>query len=112
MNLSERAKRMEPSAIRAMSKLAAAAGPELISLSGGVPDPATFPLERLAEVAASEIRDHYGKSLQYGQTAGFRPLLDWICRYISRYNIQSSRVTVMCDTGSQQALEIGRASCR
>lgn len=106
MNLSERAKRMEPSAIRAMSKLAAAAGPELISLAGGMPDPATFPLERLAEVAASEIRDHYGKSLQYGQTAGFRPLLDWICRYIARYNIKSSPETVMCATGSQQALDL------
>lgn len=106
MNFSERAKRMEPSAIRAMSKLSAAAGPELISLAGGMPDPATFPLERLAEVAASEIRDHYGKSLQYGQTAGFRPLLDWICRYIARYNIQSSTETVMCATGSQQALDL------
>jgi len=106
MDFSERAKRMEPSAIRAMSKLAAAAGPELISLAGGMPDPATFPLERLAEVAASEIRDHYGKSLQYGQTAGFRPLLEWICRYIARYNIQSSPDNVMCATGSQQALDL------
>src|SRR5262245_58651428 len=106
MKISARAKRMEPSAIRAMTKLAATVGPGLISLAGGMPDPATFPLDRLAEVAASEIRDHQGKNLQYGPTAGYRPLLDWICRYVARYNIQSTPDNIMCATGSQQALDL------
>lgn len=106
IHFSERAKRMEPSAIRAMTKLSADAGRELISLAGGMPDPATFPLERLAEIAASEVRDHHGKSLQYGMTAGYRPLVEWICRYIARYHIDSSPDNVMCTTGSQQAIDL------
>jgi 2-aminoadipate transaminase len=105
-DLSDRAKRMEPSAIRAMTKLAAGAGPDLISLAGGMPDPATFPLDHLAEIAASEIRNHHGRSLQYGMTAGYRPLLEWIRGYLHKNNIECGLENLMCTTGSQQALDL------
>jgi 2-aminoadipate transaminase len=104
--LSERAQRMEPSAIRAMTKLAARAGRELISLAGGMPDPATFPLERLAEIASSEIRDNHGRSLQYGMTSGYRPLVEWICGYLRKNHLECTPDNVMCTTGSQQALDL------
>jgi 2-aminoadipate transaminase len=105
-DLSDRAKRMEPSAIRAMTKLAAGAGRDLISLAGGMPDPATFPLDRLADIAASEIRNHHGRSLQYGMTAGFRSLVEWICKYLRQNGIESTPDNLMCTTGSQQALDL------
>ena len=75
---SQRARRMQPSAIRRMTKLAAAAGPDLIAFAGGMPNPDTFPLAQLTEIAADEIRGHHGKSLQYGMTSGYRSLVQWV----------------------------------
>ena len=72
---SKSAERMQPSAIRQMTKLSAVAGRDLITFAGGMPNPATFPLERLAEYAAEEIRMDHGRNLQYGMTAGPRALL-------------------------------------
>lgn len=103
---SEAALRMQPSAIRAMTKLAAGSGRDLITLAGGMPNPATFPLDRLAEIAAQEITGHEGRSLQYGVTAGFRPLQEWICEYVRGKGIDAAVDQCLCTTGSQQALDL------
>lgn len=105
-NFSNRARRMQPSAIRQMTRLAAGAGPDLITFAGGMPNPATFPLPSLAEIAAAEIRDHQGRSLQYGMTAGYRPLVQWICDYLGQQQIECSPAHVVCTTGSQQAIDL------
>lgn len=97
---------MQPSAIRAMTKLAAGAGPDLITLAGGMPNPSTFPLKQLARIAEEEIRDHHGRSLQYGLTTGLRSLVEWICKYVDNNHIHVSPSQVMCTTGSQQALDL------
>lgn len=97
---------MQPSAIRAMTRLAVTAGRDLITFAGGMPNPATFPLEMLAEIAAEEVRDHQGRSLQYGMTTGFRPLVDWICGYMEQKGVRATPATTMCTTGSQQALDL------
>lgn len=106
MKFSSRAERMQPSAIRQMTKLAASAGPDLITFAGGMPNPATFPLAELAEMAAAEIRDHQGRSLQYGMTTGYRPLVQWICQYLERQQIHCSPANIVCTTGSQQAIDL------
>ena len=97
---------MQPSAIRAMTRLAAGSGRELITLAGGMPNPATFPLQMLAEIATQEILEHQGRSLQYGVTAGFRPLVEWISEYLNRKQIAATPSQILCTTGSQQALEL------
>ncbi len=103
---SERALRMQPSAIREMTKLSSVAGRDLISFAGGMPNPATFPLERLAEIAAAEVRNHEGRSLQYGLTTGFRPLVQWICEYVAEKGINTTPENVVCTAGSQQAIDL------
>lgn len=103
---SEKAGRMQPSAIRAMTKLAAAAGKDLITFAGGMPNSSTFPLDQLARIASEEILNNEGKSLQYGLTAGYRPLVKWIITYVSKYGIQASADRICCTTGSQQALDL------
>src|SRR5437867_3732480 len=103
---SERALRMQPSAIRQMTKLAASAGRELITLAGGMPNPATFPLSELAAIAAEEIGNHGGFNLQYGMTTGFRPLCRWISEYVRSAQIQTAAENVICTTGSQQAIDL------
>ena len=97
---------MEPSAIRAMTRLAAGSGKELITLAGGMPNPATFPLEQLALFAAEEIRNHEGRSLQYGITGGYAPLTEWISHYLAEKKITAGTGNILCTTGSQQALEL------
>jgi 2-aminoadipate transaminase len=103
---SKSAERMQPSAIRQMTKLAAVAGRDLITFAGGMPNPATFPLDRLAEYATDEIRKDHGKNLQYGMTAGPRTLLNWLSTYLEKKGIHASPDQIICTTGSQQAIDI------
>jgi 2-aminoadipate transaminase len=104
--LSERSQRMQPSAIRKMTKLAAAAGGTLITFAGGMPNPKTFPLEKLAQIASSEILEHHGKNLQYGMTSGYRPLVRWISEYLIEKGITGSPDQIVCTNGSQQAIDL------
>ena len=97
---------MRPSAIRKMTKLAAAAGKDLITFAGGMPNPATFPLDRLARYAVEQIQYENGQNLQYGMTAGPRSLIHWICEYVGSKGIRATPDQVLCSTGSQQAIDI------
>jgi 2-aminoadipate transaminase len=105
-NLSERALRLRPSAIRQMTRLAAGVGRELITLAGGMPNPLTFPLDELSEIASGEIRNYEGKNLQYGLTIGFRPLVDWIAVYLQAKGIDATADNIVCTTGSQQGIDL------
>lgn len=80
--------------------------PEIISFAGGLPSPAFFPVEEIAEAAAKVLRTSGREALQYRTTEGSRPLRQWIA---DRY--QRKGVTVTCDeilitTGSQQGLDL------
>jgi 2-aminoadipate transaminase len=97
---------MQPSAIRAITKLTALAGKDLISFAGGMPNPATFPLDQLADLATEEIRNYEGKSLQYGLTTGYRPLVNWISTYVSQLGVQALPERICCTTGSQQGIDL------
>lgn len=83
----------------------------ILSLAGGMPDPATFPAESLAEVAQDVICSPTGEALQYGRTDGLTSLRSQIAAETS---LQRSRPVatdeVLVTTGSQQALDlVGRA---
>jgi 2-aminoadipate transaminase len=106
MSFSERAERMQPSAIRQMTKLAAQAGRDLITFAGGMPNPATFPLKRLTQIATEEIESHEGRTLQYGSTVGPRGLLEWISQYSKKKGINASSENIICTNGSQQAIDL------
>ena len=53
---------LRPSAIRAFAKLIN--DPNIISFAGGVPNPETFPAERIAEIAARVVRERRTVALQ------------------------------------------------
>ena len=63
-----------PSAIRAFAKLIN--DPNIISFAGGVPNPETFPAERIAEVAEKVMRERRTVALQYGPTRGLPRLCE------------------------------------
>jgi 2-aminoadipate transaminase len=58
--------------------LALAGSSDVITFSGGFPDPATFPTGVLAEIAARLITEDAGVALQYSATEGIAGVRDYI----------------------------------
>ena len=58
--------------------LALAGSSDVITFSGGFPDPATFPTRVLAEIAARLITEDPGVALQYSATEGIAGVRDYI----------------------------------
>ncbi len=80
--------------------LSAANDPSVISLAGGLPDPDTFPIELMR--STFEGLCDKPEVFQYGTTAGYTPLLDFLSDY---YQLPSNHSAVVC-TGSQQGLDL------
>ena len=93
-----------PSAIRAFAKLIN--DPNIISFAGGVPNPDTFPAERIAEIAAKVVRERRAVSLQYGPTRGLPGLCEAIAAICVNRGIACTAGDVIVTTGSQQALDL------
>jgi 2-aminoadipate transaminase len=79
---------------------------EMISFSGGFPNPESFPVEQLKQ-ASNKVFDLDGKSiLQYSQTEGYKPLRQFISnRYKEIYNLEIPYDEILITSGSQQALD-------
>lgn len=102
--LSSDAQHFRPSAIRAFARLIN--DPKVISFAGGVPNPETFPAERIAEFAARVIRERTNVALQYGPTRGLPRLIDSIAAICRDRGIVCDRDQILTTTGSQQALDL------
>ena len=102
--LSRDARNLRPSAIRAFAKLIN--DPNIISFAGGVPNPATFPAEEIAEIANEVVRTRRHVSLQYGPTRGLPRLCEFIARLCGERGIRCAADDILTTTGSQQALDL------
>jgi 2-aminoadipate transaminase len=102
--ISARAQRITSSAIRDILKVTER--PEVISFAGGLPSPATFPVERIQTACNSILNNDPKAALQYGPTEGYLPLCEWIATRCSRDGAQVSAANVLVTTGSQQALDL------
>lgn len=99
---SETAKKAKASAIRELLKLVSK--PEIISLAGGLPDPATFPKEQIKKIS-SEVIDKYGdKALQYGITEGIPELREWLGKNFAGKDVSLDNVIIT--SASQQGLDL------
>ncbi len=96
---SRRASALSSSAIREILKVTER--PEVISFAGGLPSPASFPVDALARAAVRVFARHAEAALQYGPTEGYAPLREWIA---ARHGVAAERVLIT--TGSQQALDL------
>ncbi|WP_109465689.1 aminotransferase-like domain-containing protein [Albibacillus kandeliae] len=89
--------------------LAAGQVPDLINLAGGLPEPSVWPVDELAEIAASAVRDHPGQSLAYPPIGGLPALRSLIARKYSSDALPLTRDNVLITSGGMQALDlIGR----
>ena len=101
---SERASQLQSSFIREILKITQR--PEIISFAGGLPSPATFPVEHM-KVAFDKVLSTSGKvALQYGPTDGYAPLREWIANSLSTDSCKIAPEQVLMTSGSQQALDL------
>jgi 2-aminoadipate transaminase len=98
------ARNLRPSPIRAFAKIIN--DPNIISFAGGVPNPETFPAERIAEIAGNVIRERRTIALQYGPTRGLPRLCAFIAELCATRGIACTADDVLTTTGSQQALDL------
>ncbi|AGT07320.1 aminotransferase-like domain-containing protein [Paracoccus aminophilus] len=86
--------------------LAAGQIPDLINLAGGLPEPETWPVPELAELARSAVADHPGVTLAYPPIDGLPGLRDLIAARFSTPALQLSRENVLITTAGMQALDL------
>jgi 2-aminoadipate transaminase len=103
-NFAKRAQKLQSSAIREILKITMR--PEITSFAGGLPSPATFPVERM-KAAFDAVLSKNGKvALQYGPTDGYAPLREWVANTLSTPGSQISPDQVLMVAGSQQGLDL------
>ncbi|MFZ4529423.1 MAG: PLP-dependent aminotransferase family protein [Undibacterium curvum] len=101
---SVRAEQLQSSAIREILKVTMR--PEVISFAGGLPSPATFPVERM-KAAFDKVLTEQGKmALQYGPTDGYAPLREFLAKSLSTPTSTILPEQIMMVSGSQQALDL------
>jgi 2-aminoadipate transaminase len=87
--------------------LALAERPDVISLAGGLPDPAVFPLERVRESMDKVFRDDGAAALNYGPNPGFTRLREWIAaRMGEREGVSLEAENILVTSGGIEALNL------
>ncbi|MCE0495822.1 aminotransferase-like domain-containing protein [Vibrio salinus] len=98
MEIAQSLQNVQSSYIREI--LEAASAPDVISLAGGLPDKTTFPINILRPIFESLADNEM--VFQYGNTAGYTPLLNHLKK---RYQLPEHHAAVVT-TGSQQGLDL------
>ncbi|MBY0238561.1 MAG: PLP-dependent aminotransferase family protein [Burkholderiaceae bacterium] len=101
---SERAAQLQSSFIREILKITQQ--PEIISFAGGLPSPATFPVDVMKQAFDKVLTDAGKVALQYGPTDGYLPLRQWIADRLSEGGAKIVPEQVLMVSGSQQALDL------
>src|SRR5437667_391757 len=78
----------------------------IISFAGGLPDPATFPVEEIKAITAGLLEREANLVLQYGPTEGDARLRDELVKWMAKDGNHVSRDQVLVTLGSQQGLDL------
>ena len=95
---------MQSSAIREILKVTER--PEVISFAGGLPAPATFPVDMLRAALDRVLSVSAHEALQYSTTEGYAPLREWVSAYIGSPESPVTPDDVLIVSGSQQGLDL------
>jgi 2-aminoadipate transaminase len=102
---STNAKHMKKSVIRELLKLTRR--PEVISFAGGLPDPAAFPVDEVAEITAHVLKTQGATALQYGPTEGDPKLKEELIAHHEREDgTQLKPENILITVASQQGLDL------
>jgi 2-aminoadipate transaminase len=102
--LAERTGRMNASVIREILKITEQPG--VLSLAGGLPSAASFPVAEVREACAQVLRDEPHAALQYAASEGHLPLREWVAADLAAQGVECSPAQVLVTHGSQQALDL------
>lgn len=81
--------------------------PDVISFAGGLPDPKSFPIEEMKQVTDWIFEHEGGLAMQYGPTAGYTSLREWIVERMARIDrVELSVDRVMITTGGVEAMDL------
>jgi 2-aminoadipate transaminase len=80
--------------------------PDIISFAGGLPDPETFPVDEIEDIACKVLREKGAVALQYGPTEGEKPFREEIAKWLRRENSEIEMENILVTAGSQQGLDI------
>jgi len=81
--------------------------PDVISFAGGLPNPATFPVEEIRAASDKVLREAGAAALQYSTTEGFLPLREAIAQnYKDKKGLDVSPDEILITSGSQQGLDL------
>jgi 2-aminoadipate transaminase len=103
-HFSDRAKDMKASDVRELLKLLQV--PDMISFAGGLPNPESFPVDIIREIADDVLRQDGAQTLQYGITEGYAPLRDAIAERMKGKGMRVARENVLVVSGSQQVIDL------
>lgn len=104
-NVSEKFKSLKPSAIREIFK--SLGTPGAISFAAGNPNPDSFPVKEMQEIANEIFENEPVTALQYGITEGYTPLRDLVKARLKRvYGVGTDRDDLIVVTGGQQGIEL------
>jgi 2-aminoadipate transaminase len=105
IKFSKRSAKVKKSFIREIFKVLDQ--PDMISLSGGFPNPDSFPVSAIAAASAKVLASDGKSVLQYSSTEGYVPLRKYISdRYKKRFGLDIPFQQIMITNGSQQALDL------
>jgi 2-aminoadipate transaminase len=86
--------------------LAASRVPGLINMAGGLPEPTTYPVAELADIAATVVREHAPEVLGYGPVEGLPELRDALARRFSSPDLALTRANVFVTSAGMQGLDL------
>lgn len=102
---SDEANEMKASAIRELLKVVKSG--DVLSMAGGMPNPKSFPIDMINELAETVLKERGADALQYGTTAGYQELRKAITnRMEEKFNINTTPDNMLITAGSQQGLHL------
>ena len=102
--IAERVVKMRSSAVRDL--FSAASNPNIISLSGGMPDVSLLPHTAIRKAARAACDDERAVALQYGSTDGRVETKRVFCDLMRDIGVRVKPENVMITTGAQEALDL------
>lgn len=102
--LARRTELMNASVLREILKVTER--PDVISFAGGLPAPATFPLEAMRAACTEVLASAPHEALQYAASEGYGPLREWVAADLARQGMRIEPSQVLVTTGSQQGLDL------
>lgn len=86
--------------------LSAGGIPDLINMAGGLPEPQTFPVAQIANIAADVVTRYPQEVLGYGPIEGLPDLRDALANRFSSPALRLTRANVLVTSGGMQGLDL------